>query len=147
MFVIVGINGATRIMRFLLSTMKTLSLLIVVLLGACASIPEELEMLDTTLNNYEKAMLWGEYNYILTSHKGDKITPKQREQLDSIKVTSYDVLRSKLLPGGKKFVQLVDLKYFNRSYGVVRSIRVDQEWIYEEDRQAWVLLTPFPNFR
>lgn len=119
----------------------------ILLFGACASVPEELEMLDTTLNNYEKAMLWGEYNYILTSHKGDKISSLQQERLKSIKVTSYDVIRSKLLPGGKKFVQKVALNYYNRSYGVLRSIRVDQEWIYEDERKAWVLLTPFPEFK
>jgi hypothetical protein len=118
-----------------------------VLLSGCASVPEELELLDTTLTNYEKAMLWGEYNYILSSHKGNKISAVQRERLDSIKVTSYDVLRSKLMPGGKKFVQVVDLKYYNRSYGVLRSLRVEQEWVYEEERNAWVVLTPFPDFK
>lgn len=129
------------------NSLKAILPAFLLLFGACASVPEELEVLDTTLNNYEKAMLWGEYNYILTSHKGSKLSSYQRERLNSIKVTSYDVLRSKLLPGGKKFVQLVDMKYYNRSYGVVRSVRVDQEWVYEEDRLAWVLLTPFPKFK
>ena len=117
------------------------------LLGACASVPEELEMLDTTLNNYEKAMLWGEYNYILTSHKGNKLSSYQQEKLKAIKVTSYEVMRSKLMPGGKKFVQKVAMNYYNRSYGVLRSLRIDQEWVYEEERQSWVLLTPFPDFK
>ena len=134
-------------MRLYSRTVKAITLLMFGLLSACASVPEELEILDTTLNNYEKAMLWGEYNYILTSHKGDKISSAARERLDSIKVTSFDVLRSKLLPGGKKFVQVVDLKYYNRSYGVVRSMRVEQEWVYEEERNAWVVLTPFPDFK
>lgn len=134
-------------MKFSRKLTHGLVLLLFMLLSACASVPEELEMLDTTLNNYEKAMLWGEYNYILTSHKGDKISSYQRERLNAIKVTSYDVLRSKLLPGGKKFVQKVALKYYNRSYGVVRSLRVDQEWVYEEERNAWVVLTPFPDFK
>ncbi len=134
-------------MKFIRKSSHGLLPLLIVLLSACASVPEELELLDTTLNNYEKAMLWGEYNYILTSHKGDKISSYQRERLNSIKVTSYDVLRSKLLPGGKKFVQKVDLKYYNRSYGVLRSLRVDQEWVYEPERNAWVLLTPFPDFK
>jgi len=124
-----------------------LGLLFSLLLTACASVPEELEILDTTLKNYEKAMLWSEYDYILTSHKGEKMSQYQHERLKSIKVTSYDVLRSKLLPGGKKFVQLIDMKYYNRSYGLVRSIRVDQEWVYEPDRNAWVVLTPFPDFK
>ncbi|MDH5444675.1 MAG: hypothetical protein OEY52_03910 [Gammaproteobacteria bacterium] len=124
-----------------------LSLMVFLLLSSCASVPEELEMLDTTLNNYEKAMLWGEYNYILTSHKGDKMSSYQREKLNSIKVTSYEVLFSKLLPGGKKFVQKVGLKYYNRSYGVLRSLTVDQEWVFELERNAWVLLTPFPDFK
>ena len=124
-----------------------LTWLLCLLLVGCASVPEELEVLDTTLTNYEKAMLWGEYNYILTSHKGQRITQYQQERLKSIKVTSYDVLRSKLMPGGKKFVQVVDIKYYNRSYGVIRSTRIEQEWVYEEPRNAWVLLTPFPDFK
>lgn len=124
-----------------------ISLLLMLLLGGCASTPEELEQLDTTLKNYEKAMLWSEYDYILTSHKGNKMSQYQHEKLKSIKVTSYNVLKSKLMPGGKNFVQLVEMKYYNRSYGVVRSIRADQEWVYEEARKVWVLLTPFPAFK
>ena len=128
-------------------TVFSLSLLMALLLGGCASTPDELETLDTTLKNYEKAMLWSEYDYILTSHKGQEMSQYQHEQLKSIKVTSYEELKSKLMPGGKKFVQLIDMKYYNRSYGVVRSIRVEQEWVYEEERNAWVLLTPFPAFK
>ena len=124
-----------------------MGLLVTLLLTACASVPEELETLDTTLKNYEKAMLWSEYDYILTSHKGQNMSPVEHEKLKSIKVTSYNVLRSKLMPGGTTFVQLVELKYYNRSYGVIRSVRADQEWAYEQARGAWVLLTPFPNFK
>lgn len=124
-----------------------LGLLLVLAVSACASVPEELEQLDTTLKNYEKAMIWGEYDYILTTHKNQRMSQYQHEKLKGIKVTAYDVLRSKLLPGGKKFVQLVSMKYYNRSYGVVRSIRVEQEWVYEKERGAWVLLTPFPDFK
>ena len=128
-------------------TVFTLGLVVMLSLAGCASVPEELELLDTTLKNYEKAMLWSEYDYILTSHVNENMSPQQHEQLKAIKVTSYDVLRSKLLPGGKKFVQQVDMKYYNRSYGVVRDLRVDQEWVYDETRKAWVLLTPFPTFK
>ena len=122
-------------------------LLLLLSLGGCASVPEELEQLDTTLKNYEKAMLWSEYDYILTTHVGQKMSQQEHENLSAIKVTSYDVIKSKLLPGGKKFVQLIDMKYYNRSYGVVRSVRVEQEWVYEPERNAWVLLTPFPEFK
>lgn len=128
-------------------TVLSISLLTALLIGGCASTPEHLEVLDTTLKNYEKAMLWSEYDYILTSHKGQEFSKQEHERLKSIKVTSYDELKSKLMPGGKKFVQLIDMKYYNRSYGVVRSIRVEQEWAYEEERNAWVLLTPFPAFK
>ncbi len=134
-------------MQSLKHTVFSLGLMVMLSLAGCASVPEELEALDTTLKNYEKSMLWSEYDYILTSHVNENLSPQQHEQLKSIKVTSYDVLRSKLLPGGKKFVQLVDVKYYNKSYGVVRELRIDQEWVYEVDRKAWVLLTPFPAFK
>lgn len=134
-------------MRRLKLTVIFSGLLVILALTGCASVPEKLEVLDTTLKNYEKAMLWSEYDYILTSHVSENMSPEQHEQLKAIKVTGYDVLKSKLLPGENKFVQLVDLKYYNRSYGVVRELRIDQEWVYDEARKAWVLLTPFPNFK
>lgn len=134
-------------MNYFRQTLVSLMCLLSLLLGACASVPEELEILDTTLKNYEKSMLWSEYDYILSSHKGQKMSQYHHERLKSIKVTSYDVLKSKLLPGGKKFVQLVDINYYNRSVGRVRSIRVEQEWVYEKERNAWVVLTPFPDFK
>jgi len=142
------IFGVSTIMGSIIKKLVLNSGLIFILsIGGCASVPEELEMLDNTLKNYEKAMLWSEYDYILTSHKGQNLNEYQHEKLKGIKVTSYDVLRSKLLPGGKKFVQIIALKYYNRSYGVVRSIRVEQEWVFEEERGAWVVLTPFPDFK
>ncbi len=134
-------------MQYLRQSVICIGLLISLSLAGCVSVPEELETLDTTLKNYEKAMLWSEYDYILSSHKGQNISPREHERLKSIKVTSYDVLKSKLLPSGKTFVQLLELKYYNRSYGVVQSIRTDQEWVYEEARGAWVLVTPFPDFK
>ena len=134
-------------MTYLKQTVFGISALLILMLGGCASTPEELEQLDTTLKNYEKAMLWSEYDYILTSHKGQRMSQYQHEKLKAIKVTSYEVVKSKLMPGGQKFVQLVTIKYYNRSYGVVRSLRIDQEWVYEEARKSWVLLTPFPAFK
>ena len=85
-------------MRCMKQSVIYLGLLMGLLLAGCASVPEELDTLDTTLKNYEKAMLWSEYDYILSSHKGQNMSPRQHEQLKSIKVTNYDVLRSKLMP-------------------------------------------------
>ena len=123
------------------------SFVLLFMLSACASAPKELELLDATMNRYEKAMLWGEYGYALGLHKNGSLSQLEQELLQSIKVTAYEVLRTSVNKDRTKAFQLVEIRYYNRAYAIVRSIKVEQEWAYERDRMQWVLLTPFPTFK
>ena len=121
--------------------------ILLLMLSACASTPKELELLDATMSQYEKAMLWGEYGYALGLHKNGSLSQLEQGLLQSIKVTGYEVLRTSINKDRNKAYQLVELRYFNRAYAIVRSTKVEQEWAYEPDREQWVLLTPFPSFK
>lgn len=124
-------------------------LLIIVILstGGCASTPDELEILDTIWKNYEKAMIWGEYSYCIDAHKTDKLSPYQVKQLKSIKVTSYEVIKREVTPDKSVAKQIVEIKYYNKAYAVVRNLTMEQEWLYEPKSRQWVIITPFPRFK
>jgi len=117
------------------------------MLSGCASTPKELEQLDANMNQYEKALLWGEYGYVLGLHKNSSLSQLEQERLQSIKVTAYQVLRTSVSKDRSKAFQLLEISYYNRAYAIVRSMKVEQEWAYEPDKQQWVVLTPFPRFK
>ncbi|MDH5181889.1 MAG: hypothetical protein OEZ39_12410 [Gammaproteobacteria bacterium] len=116
-------------------------------LAGCTTTPDRFEVLDNVWKNYEKAMLWGEYSYCLDAHKGNPVTAKQLSHLKSIKVTGYEVMKKEVTPDKNIARQLVEIKYYNKAYAVVRTINVDQEWLYEPKSNQWVILTPFPDFQ
>lgn len=126
---------------------RWLLIIVIVSFGGCASTPDELEILDTTWKNYEKAMLWGEYSYCIDAHRTDKVSPRRQKELKSIKVTSYEVLKREVTPDKSVAKQIVEIKYYNKAYAVVRSLTIDQEWLYEPKSMQWIIITPFPNFK
>ena len=134
-------------MSLLKNPVYLITFISLLLLSGCASTPKELEQLDTTMNAYEKALIWGEYGYIVGIHKNSTLSQLEQERLQSIKVTGYEVIRTSIAKDHSKAVQLVEIRYYNRAYAIVRSMKVEQEWVYEPDRQQWVVLTPFPQFR
>ncbi|MDH5408645.1 MAG: hypothetical protein OEZ33_05985 [Gammaproteobacteria bacterium] len=126
---------------------KYLLLAVMLSLSACASTPDSIVKLDDIWKNYEKAMLWGEYSYVMGAHKGKPISDLVRERLKHIKVTSYEVMNRKVVPDGTAATQRVHIKYYNKAYAVVREITVAQDWAYDEKSEQWFILSPFPKFK
>lgn len=134
-------------MRFALPFRQWGLVLFLALLSGCASTPDKFEVLDNVWKNYEKAMIWGEFSYCIDAHKGNKVSSIQLRRLKSIKVTSYEVLKKEADPKGIVARQLVEIKYYHKAYAVIRTITVEQEWLYEPKSNQWVILTPFPTFK
>jgi len=119
------------------------------LLSACSSVPKELETLDDMMNMYERALRWQNYDGVISLHKNDrgKMTPEKRRYLKRFRVTSYDEVYRKLGANNKSATQVIEVKYYNDDYAVIKGLTLRNQWEYDDKTKRWQLDNPFPNFK
>lgn len=130
-------------------TRKLAFLLLLISIAACATTPDEVELLDKSTRAYERALRWQEYDVVIGFHKGgrDTLTAAQRDYLKRFRVTSYDEVYLKMGPDNKTATQVVVLKYYNVEYAMVRELTINNHWEYDAKSQLWLLTNPLPKFK
>lgn len=123
--------------------------LVLLLPAACATTPDELELLDKSFTVYEHALRWQDYDVIIGFHKNEreKLTVEKRKYLKQFRVTGYNVVYSSVEPGNKLANQVIELKYYNNDYGTVRDLTVNNKWEYDEKIKRWQLTNDLPDFK
>lgn len=114
------------------------------LLTGCASEKRKTNM-DATLRLYEKSIKWGMYADAQTVLEN----PEPQELLDrygEVKVVSYDVVRQEIVGDFEQLNQIVDIKFYHEQQGTIKTVRDVQMWIYDDDRETWVLQSGLPDF-
>jgi hypothetical protein len=118
-------------------------------LAACSSNPAE-KSRGETFKQYETIVRWSQWdaaaNFISAEYQ--KEHPISRLDLDRLrlfKVTAYTVRSTGVFDDGKTARQMVEIKMFNKSQGVERTIIDDQEWRYNEETQRWKLHSGLPD--
>ncbi|MGH8475136.1 MAG: hypothetical protein ACRERS_00735 [Methylococcales bacterium] len=113
-------------------------------LTGCAS-EKKRENMDAALRLYEQSIRWGSY----TDAQLALENPQSQEQLDSykdIKVISYEVKSQEIVGDFEQLNQIVDIKFYHEQQGVIQTLRDVQVWLYDQDRNGWVLKTGLPDF-
>ncbi|MGH8549913.1 MAG: hypothetical protein ACRERU_15170 [Methylococcales bacterium] len=119
-------------------------LTILVVTSGCAS-EKKKDSLESTLRLYERSIKWGSYADAQTL----TAKPEAQERLDrynEIKVISYEVLRQEIVGDFEQINQIVDIKFYHEQQGKIETVRDTQVWIYNQDRESWVLQTGLPDF-
>lgn len=124
--------------------LKICTLLSILLMNACVTGLSRVEQLDIARKNYESAMRWGQYGFCLSAHKNPSLSPARKKQLESIRVTKYEVVRRGIAPDKLSATQIVMIKYYNREYSVVKVVKAVQNWKYEK-QTGWKIESPFPE--
>ncbi|MCI0654844.1 MAG: hypothetical protein L0Y39_10260 [Methylococcaceae bacterium] len=117
---------------------------ILAVIAGCAS-EKKMESMDTTLRLYERSIKWGSY----ADAQSLSAKPEPQERLDrykEIKVISYEVLRQEIVGDFEQINQIVDIKFYHEQQGKIETVRDTQVWIYDKDREIWVLQTGLPDF-
>ena len=98
---------------------------------------------------YERALRWQNYDAVISVHKNerDKLTPEKRKSLKRFRVTAYDEVYRKLENEGMSATQLVEIKYYNDEYAVIKNLTLKNQWEYDKKTKRWSLLNPFPAFK
>jgi len=98
---------------------------------------------------YEHALRWQDYDLVIGFHKSEQetLTDVKRRQLKKYRVTGYNVVYTKIEPDNKSAKQVVEIKYYNEEYAVVRDLTVNQNWEYDDEKVRWQINNPLPQFR
>jgi hypothetical protein len=117
--------------------------------SACASTPEELALLDKSFLLYEHALRWQDYDLVISFHKNEheKLTEAKRKQLKKYRVTSYEVVYTKVESDHKSAARVVEIKYYNEDYARVRDLTLNQQWEFDDKKMRWQQTNPLPPFK
>ena len=117
--------------------------------SACATTPDEIKLLDKSFMLYEHALRWQDYDLVIGFHKPEQetLTDSKRKQLKEYRVTGYNVVYTKIEPDNKSAKQVIEIKYYNDAYAVVRDITVTHNWEYDDEKIRWQINNPLPEFR
>ena len=121
----------------------------VLLLVGCATFQglARLKSLEDTLDAYEQAMRWGEYQLVGSFMEGTEQHILNLEELEKIKVTSYRLMESHTSEDKLQAHQTVEIKYFNKDYLIVKTVVDEQRWEYDLEQETWRLRSSLPDFK
>lgn len=123
--------------------------LAVATLTAC--LPNQLEdSRAEAFKQYETIVRWSQWDaaadFIAPEYLAENpITRLEMDRLRLFRVTAYTVRSTGVFDEGLTARQVVEIKLFNASQAVERTIIDEQEWRYHEDVKRWLLHSGLPD--
>lgn len=123
--------------------------LVAIVLSSCIPNPVE-EKRSDAFKQYEIIVRWSQWdaaaNFISAEYqKEHPITRLELDRLRLFKVTAYTVRSLGLIDAGMTALQTVEIRMFNKTQGVERSIIDEQEWRYDKETKSWKLHSSLPD--
>jgi len=126
-----------------------LLLLAIIVLAACTSNPVT-KSRGETFKQYETIVRWSQWDaaadFISAEYqKENPITRLELDRLRLFKVSAYTVRSTGIFDEGMTARQTIEIKMFNKTQGVERTIIDEQEWRYNEETERWKLHSGLPD--
>lgn len=123
--------------------------LAVIALAAC-SINQVDESRSEAFKQYEIIVRWSQWDaaadFVSAEYQEEHpITRLELDRLRLFKVTAYTVRSAGVFDEGMSARQTVEIKMFNKSRGVERTIIDEQEWRYNQKIKRWQLHSSLPD--
>ena len=122
---------------------------LIMLVTACATTQDSMELLDRSLMAYEQALRWQDLNVLIAFHKNEpqSLSPEKRDYFKQFRVTGYNVVYVNIDPDQKHVSQMVEVKYHRDSYANIKDIMLNNRWEFDEATKRWQLTNPLPDFK
>jgi len=126
-----------------------LGMALVLSLGGC--IPNQLEKTRSeAFRQYEIIVRWSQWDaaadFISPEYlEKNPISRLEMDRLRLFRVSQYTIRSVNVLEEGMAATQVVEIKLFNTTQGVERSIIDEQLWRFDESSQRWRLHSPLPD--
>jgi len=105
------------------------------------------DYLTKATHNYELTVRWGDLGQIYSFlHPDLAKKAKIQDNLNNIRVTSYDVIKGPVAISDNQAMQTVKLLYIYNDRQVQKSIIDNQEWSYNAEKKEWRRTNPIPKF-
>lgn len=130
-----------------------LALLGAVLLGACAEVPmvakrSRVDDFDTTVKSYGKMLRWGYYDEAakLLRARDGSVVEADFDRVARYRITRYEIGSKLVDDTGREGRVLAAIEYYDVDTGIVRELRDEQLWWFDDTDERWYLGTPLPGF-
>ncbi len=126
-------------------------LLAVLVATGCSNIAERQrgDELTDSLRTYAKLLRWGLYEdasqYL--RHPDDEAITVDLARYEGVKITSYNNVTEGMADSGLESRVVTVIAYYRQDTGVLREIRYEQVWWYDEESGRWFLNGTLPDFR
>jgi len=126
-----------------------LSLAVIVAASSCTPNQVNQER-GEAFKQYETIVRWSQWDaaadFISPEYQIEHpITRLELDRLRLFKVTAYTVRSTGVFDEGMTARQSVEIKMYNKTQGVERTIVDDQEWRYNEEVKRWLLHSGLPD--
>ena len=123
--------------------------LLLLTLAACTGNQKDKEKSEA-LKQYETIIRWSQWDaaadFIAPEYQEEHpITRLELDRLRLFKVTAYTVRSTGVFDEGMTMRQVVEIKMFNKSKAVERTITDEQEWRYNPETERWKLHSGLPD--
>jgi hypothetical protein len=117
-------------------------------LAGCQTLGEKQQtnLLVDTLRKYEAALRWGSMQQAQSFASTDiaKFSPTGRSD---IRIIHYEVVQGPALVSEVKALQSVLIQYVHETSQSVKELLDQQVWQYDDETEAWTLISPLPEFK
>ena len=127
------------------------SILLALALSGCAAVDDSKKTItyDKALWQYETAIRWVDFstaNSLRRLEDSSAYTP-DKNTLQNIKVTSYDVINKTVSEDHAEVRLTVEIVYYNDRSMKLATIIDNQVWKYDPAIKGWYITTPLPPFK
>ena len=135
--------------------MKYLLIAVLILtLPGCARMEaqKKVEGLESAINHYSFKLRWALYDQAVAYHiNRDGETPKvDIDALEDIKVAEFNVKEIRINENVETeqtdALVIAELNYYLESYGIIKKLKLQQTWWYDDENKHWFTESEFPKF-
>ena len=109
----------------------------------------QMEKFEWTSRAYRKAIRWSDFEAASAFIKveGSENKSPDFNKLKRVKVASYEVKEIVPLKDKRQVHQIVEITYYKTNDNVLRTIREDQLWEYDQEEKSWFIQSGLPDFK
>jgi hypothetical protein len=119
-------------------------------LTACNAYQAKKKMgsLERTLTSYNVALRWAEHKTLYSYYVSPNGTqpPADLDALQEISVTGIEEVDKNVNEEQTKANVKIVVKYYLKTEGNIKKLKLDQEWWYNEPNKQWFIDGEFPKF-
>lgn len=103
---------------------------------------------DTTITSYNIALRWAQHETLYSYYVSPNGTqpPADLERLQEVSVTRIQEVQKTINTEENEANVIITVKYYLKDEGSVKTLKLDQNWWFNELNKQWYIDGAFPKF-